>query len=215
MTEFAVQPFGGVVEKQTNFGREMPPLRMHDVNRGGRGLVFDENGLQSASRDMRFRLVGPDAGKPQAIERGVHRRVGSVHHQAGLDGYGSDPVQKVERPSVGNRCNRRARDYTVTKEIAGRFWYAVSRNVRRTRTDDTAYLPDADRPQRRVGKLSDPDAEIEPFIHQRDNPVEQQQANIDLRILTEKAFHEGQYVKSPKHCWRRDVDPTAGLNPLA
>ena len=46
MTEFAVQPFGGVVEKQTNFGREMPPLRMHDVNRGGRRLVFDENGLQ-------------------------------------------------------------------------------------------------------------------------------------------------------------------------
>jgi hypothetical protein len=44
--EFAAQTFGGVVEKQANFGGEIPPFRMHDVNRGGRRLVFDENGLQ-------------------------------------------------------------------------------------------------------------------------------------------------------------------------
>lgn len=31
-TEFAAQPLGGVVQKQADFGREVPALGMHDVN---------------------------------------------------------------------------------------------------------------------------------------------------------------------------------------
>jgi hypothetical protein len=52
------------------------------------------------------------------------------------------------------------------------------------------YLPHSDRPQSRVRQLTDPDAKIEPFVHQRDDPVEQQQPNVDLRIILEKALHE-------------------------
>jgi hypothetical protein len=44
--EFGAQRFSGVVEKQADFGREVPAFRVHDVNGCGWGFVFDENGLQ-------------------------------------------------------------------------------------------------------------------------------------------------------------------------
>ena len=40
------------------------------------------------------------------------------------------------------------------------------------------------------GQLADPDPEVEPFVHQGDDPVEQQQANVDLRIFAEKGPHD-------------------------
>ena len=45
-TEFAPQPFRGVVDKQADLGREVPAFRMYDMNGCGWGFVFDENGLQ-------------------------------------------------------------------------------------------------------------------------------------------------------------------------
>jgi hypothetical protein len=39
--------------------------------------------------------------------------------------------------------------------------------------------------------------------------------NLDLRVLHEKVLHERQNVKPSEHCGRRDIDPTARLDPLA
>ena len=44
--EFGAKRFSGVVEKQTDLGRQVAAFRMHDVNGCGWGFVFDENGLQ-------------------------------------------------------------------------------------------------------------------------------------------------------------------------
>jgi len=51
-------------------------------------------------------------------------------------------------------------------EIARRHRYAASGDVLRSRTNDASHLPDSDPSQRGVGKLADPDAEVEPLVYQ-------------------------------------------------
>src|SRR6266446_379612 len=115
---------------------------------------------------MRLRLIRQDAGKPQTVERGVHRRGGGIHHQPGRDGYRTDTARTVERPAVGDGGNGCARHQTVAAEIAWSRRHAVASDVLRSCTNDASYLPDTNRPQRGVRQLTDPDAEIEPFVHQ-------------------------------------------------
>src|SRR4051812_47063342 len=100
------------------------------------------------------------------------------------------PPRTVERPAVGNRGDGCAGHHAVALDIAWRGWRPVASNVLRACTNHPSHLPHSDRPQSGIGQLTDPDAEIEPLIYQRDDPVEQQQPNIHPRIFAEKATHQ-------------------------
>lgn len=80
-------------------------FRMHDVNWRRRRLVFDEHGLQSASRRLRLHLIRHDPGKPQIVDRRIERRCRGVHHQPRRDSYGNDAAWTVERPAIRNGCD--------------------------------------------------------------------------------------------------------------
>jgi hypothetical protein len=54
----------------------------------------------------------------------------------------------------------------VIPEIARRRRDAAAGKVLRRGTNDAPYLPHSDRLQSGVRQLTDPDAEIEPFVHQ-------------------------------------------------
>jgi len=84
--------------------------RVHEVDGRRRRLVFCEYGLQSAGRRVRLSLVGPNTSKSEAVERGVHRRVGGVDNQARNDRRGSAAVRTVERPAIRDRRDGSARD---------------------------------------------------------------------------------------------------------